>query len=720
MSERDLVLVGGGHAHALLLRRLAMKPLPGVRVTLVSDQSLTPYSGMLPGLIAGHYQPDDIHIDLNRLCRWAGVRFIRGRVQGLDPDARTLQLEDQPDLAYDKVSFDTGSTPDLRVPGARDHAVGVKPVSRFHAKWQSLLAQADQGGDWGVVGAGAGGIELVLAMAHRLGPASPVRLHLIHNGDRILLAAPTAVVRAAEAALGRYGIERHANFRVTRVAADGLSASDGRQLALDQTLWCTSASAPAWPAASGLDIANGGFIAVNQSLQSTSHPDVFAAGDIAEMIDDPRPKAGVYAVRQAPFLYHSLQRAFAGRPLRPMRLQRSFLSLLSLGEHRAVGHRGALVASGAWVWHWKDRIDRAFMERFRNLGEPLAMGDDDGMTTMHCAGCGSKLAPAILAGTLDQLPRYNRSGLTPALGQAEDAASWQPTPGWLQVQSIDGFRAFSDDLYRFGRVGVGHALSDLHAMGAEPMAAQVWATLAYHHPRLQQRDYRRLMSGVAEALIEEEAVLAGGHSTEGPEYQLALVAQGEAEAQRLWSKRGGRPGDCLVLTKPLGTGVILAADMAAAAPAQAVDAAWASMLVSNRAAARALSTITPHAVTDVTGFGLIGHLLEMLGDDLGATLDSQAIPALAGALALLDAGWQSSLAPQLEPYRLDCRFAEDVSESLARLLLDPQTAGGLLIALPPEHWPALHSALPAAVRIGELTERQEPGAAVVVGPAKPL
>lgn len=722
MSERDLVLVGGGHSHALLIRRLAMQPLPGVRVTLVSEHSESPYSGMLPGLIAGHYHAQDLHIDLNRLCRWAGVRFIRARLTGLDADAKRLQLHDQAPLSYDKLSLDTGSTPDLSITGAEQYAIGVKPISRFYAKWQSLLERANQGGHWGVVGGGAGGVELVLAMAQRLGPQSPVQLHLVHGGERLLPGAPDAVVRAAQAALARLGVQVHPQFRVQAVDARGLVGSQCQRLPLDQTLWCTSASAPSWPQGSGLALADNGFIAVNRSLQSISHPDVFAAGDVAEMIEDPRPKAGVYAVRQAPFLYTNLKRAFAGRPLQPIRLQQRFLSLLSLGGQTAVGYRGPWVIRGAWVWRWKDRIDRAFMERFQQLGAPKAMMDEttDTAQTPHCAGCGSKLAPAILAGTLDALPRHHRAGMTPALGRAEDAASWHSTPGRLQVQSIDGFRAFSDDLYRFGRISVLHALSDLHAMGAEPIAAQVWATLAYHHPRLQQRDYQQLMSGVADALYDEAVVLAGGHSTEGPENQLALVAQGEAEPDQLWSKRGGQPGDLLVLTKPLGTGVILAADMAAAAPAQAVDAAWASMSLSNRLAAAALRAIRPQAVTDVTGFGLIGHLLEMLDDQLRAELYAAKVPALAGALALLEQGWQSSLAPQLAPYLSQCDLDAGISPAQQGLLLDPQTSGGLLIALPPQQWPALHQALPQAVVIGRLQPRNAPAAAVVVRPNEPL
>ena len=709
MTERDLILVGGGHTHALLIRRLAMRPLPGVRVTLVSESLLTPYSGMLPGLVAGHYQPEEVHIDLNQLCRWAGVRFIQGRLIGLEPDTQRLYIDGQPDLRYDKVSFDTGSTPNLSLPGARSFAVGVKPVSAFFGKWQQLLASADTSEErhWGVVGAGAGGIELVLAMAHRLGANSPTRLHLVYAGESVLKGYPSRVIKAAEQALARYGVICHPQFKVSSVTKTGLVATNGNALTLDQSVLCTSAAAPDWPEKAGLDTANGGFIAVNASLQSTSHPNIFAAGDVAEMVFDPRPKAGVYAVRQAPWLYDNLSRAFAGEALQAMRLQRRFLSLLSLGGKTATGHRGALAIKGDWVWRWKDRIDRTFMDKLKHLGPPIKTMETAPPDAMHCAGCGSKLGPEVLRDELAELPLHERPEVTPALSQAEDASLWHARPDRVQLQSIDGFRAFSDDLYRLGQVSVHHALSDLYAMGAEPILAQVWVNLAFNHPRLQQRDFIRMMQGIAAALANQSVTLAGGHSTEGQETHLALTVNGDADACRLWRKTGAQPGDALVLTKAVGTGVILAADAAAQAPAEAVQAAWQSMLTSNRGVAQSLFALNPHSVTDVTGFGLLGHLLEMLTDsNLVAELKLARVPTLAGAEALWMKGWQSSLVPQLEPYLLQCQTTQPLSSAHQGLLLDPQTSGGLMIALPPADAEAFLEAHPCARIIGRFQSKE--------------
>ena len=446
--NRDLVLIGGGHTHALVIKSLAMKPIPDVRLTLVSEQTLTPYSGMLPGYIAGHYSLAETHIDLNRLCQWANVRWIKGRVSHIDPDSRQV-VADGRLVTYDKLSIDIGSTPDLSVPGAAQYAVGVKPVSHFNHAWEKLLIQASVGDgranqdsnqvggsqlnssiagvrDWGVIGAGAGGVELILAMAHRLGAQSSIRFHLIFSGQKILKGYPPRLIARAEQALQQHGVQLHSEFRVQRVLEDGLQSADGQVLSLDQSISCTGAAAAPWLGETGIELSDTGFLAVNQFLQTLSHDNIFAVGDCADMLHDRRPKAGVYAVRQAPFLSKNLRASFAGTPLTSVKLQTDFLSLLSLGDRQAVGCRNGLVASGNWVWRLKDHIDRKFMNRLNNpaadSGMDMVMPPVD--SDMHCAGCGSKLGPDIIASSLAAIPHFARSEVIPALGKAEDASVW--------------------------------------------------------------------------------------------------------------------------------------------------------------------------------------------------------------------------------------------------------------------------------------------------------
>lgn len=707
--ERDLVFIGGGHTHALVIKKLGMNPIEGVRITLISEQTLTPYSGMLPGFVAGHYSFLDAHIDLNRLCQWANVRYIRGTVTGINADTNTVNLDSGLSITYDRLSIDVGSTPDLSVPGAGEHAVGVKPVSHFGEIWNTLLHASETAvGEWGVVGAGAGGVELVLGMAHRLKTNSALKFHLLFSGEHVLPGYPEKVVSIVEAALADKNITLHPNFRVAEVKQNGLTATDNKKVTLDKSIWCTGAAAAGWLAETGFDVSERGFIAVNEYLQSTSHSNVFAVGDCADMLSDPRPKAGVYAVRQAPFLADNLRAVFSAESteLKPLKLQTDFLSLLSLGDKTAVGCRAGRTISGQWVWKLKDHIDLKFMRKLNEPGDKKAM-QSAASQEMHCAGCGSKLGPDIIAGNLNNLDVFNNDAVTPALGKSEDASLWQVSRGNLAVQSIDGFRSFSEDYWRFGKICVNHALSDLYAMAATPVSAQVWINLAHAHPRIHKRDHGVLMAAIVEALNQQQVALAGGHSSEGMETHIAIVANGEVEPGKAISKNTANAGDVLVITKPLGTGVILVADMQAKAPAQATDTAFDSMLQSNRDIALVLQEYNVSAVTDVTGFGLLGHLLEMLSStNLYAELNLKDVPLLSGAYQLSAEGFRSSLYPQLQPYLLQCDSTEGLDSDYIDLLLDPQTSGGLLIALPETQAKRLTDTFESAVVIGQINAGQ--------------
>ncbi len=204
--QQDLVFVGGGHAHALVVRMLAMKPIAGLRATLISPASHTPYSGMLPGLVAGHYSFEETHIDLARLCQWAGVRFIEAEVTGLDPQRKTLSLAGRPAVAYDLVSVDIGSQPELdSVPGAREYAVPVKPVAGLWQRWQEMerrLSRHSATATLAIVGGGAGSVELALAMAHALAGRS-VSIDLFCGATEILQGYNKGARAAAVAALVR-------------------------------------------------------------------------------------------------------------------------------------------------------------------------------------------------------------------------------------------------------------------------------------------------------------------------------------------------------------------------------------------------------------------------------------------------------------------------------------------------------------------------------------
>tara|TARA_R110000824_G_scaffold336_11_gene2397 strand:- start:46652 stop:47791 length:1140 start_codon:yes stop_codon:yes gene_type:complete len=372
---KHIVLVGGGHTHALLLKQWIKNPLPGTRLSLISPQNLTPYSGMLPGLIAGHYTYEDIHIDLPALCAAANVEFLQASVFGINPDSKTLQIHQDQELHYDLLSLDIGSTPDHSVPGVHEYAIPVKPIATFYQHWlkvQQKITAAQNKQKLVLIGGGAGGVEVMLAMAWALenNPQSrnKTEYSLAFGTADLLPAYPKKTVTLVKQLCRVREIKIYPNFSVKLVAEPALISHSSETLTYDHLFWCTQASAADWLAKSGLACNQDGFVRVNQFLQSISHDDIFAAGDIAHMDLDPRPKAGVYAVRQAPYLYENIRNHLLNEKLTAYKPQDNFLSLLSLGNKVACAYKKPFpVFSGAWVWRWKNHIDQTFMDQFRHL-----------------------------------------------------------------------------------------------------------------------------------------------------------------------------------------------------------------------------------------------------------------------------------------------------------------------------------------------------------------
>ncbi len=374
----NLLLLGGGHSHVEVLRQFGVRPVPGVRLTLISRGHYTPYSGMLPGLIAGHYSFEDAHLDLRRLARFAGARGLFDEAVGLDLPARRVICRNSPPVDYDLLSIDIGSTPNVSVPGAAEHATAVKPIDRFLEQWNALrdrVRAATGPTRIAVVGGGAGGVELMLSVQFALRTllqeqgqdADRLACHLFTSGTTIL---PTHNRRARAIFDGIFrqrGIRAHLNRKIVAVDAGCLRDDTGIEHRADEILWTTEARAASWLRESGLATDEDGFVRVSGTLESTSHPGVFAAGDVAALVGHRLEKSGVYAVREGKTLAPNLRRAAAGERLQPYRPQRQFLSLISTGNKYAVAARGRFAVGGAWVWHWKDAVDRAFMRKYRKL-----------------------------------------------------------------------------------------------------------------------------------------------------------------------------------------------------------------------------------------------------------------------------------------------------------------------------------------------------------------
>jgi pyridine nucleotide-disulfide oxidoreductase family protein len=366
MGMRRLLLLGGGHAHLQVLDALARAPIGGVQALLVTPVARQMYSGMVPGLLAGHYEAQACAIPLVPLAAAAGVRLLEGRAVALDAAARRVTLADGKQLDYHLLSIDTGSEMDRgAVPGAAEHGLFVRPIESFEQQVDDLFERAARcARQVCVIGGGAAGFELAMALAHRLRRVGDgcSRVALI-SGEALLAGLAPRVQRRARRALAAQGILLHQQACVA-VGANHLRLADGTRLACDEPVLAIGASAPLWLAGSGLALDAQGFVATEPTLQSRSHAEVFAAGDVATRCDAPRPKSGVYAVRAGPPLVANLRRWLEGEALLPHTPQVRTLVLLSCGERRAIASWGGWSAEGRWVWWWKDRIDRAFVARY--------------------------------------------------------------------------------------------------------------------------------------------------------------------------------------------------------------------------------------------------------------------------------------------------------------------------------------------------------------------
>lgn len=378
---KDIVLIGAGHANVSVLRMFGMKLVPGVRLTLITRQVNTPYSGMLPGLIAGHYTLDETHIDTGPLCRFAGARLYQSEVAGIDLAKRRVLCADRPPVPYDLLSINIGSTPNtLDIPGAARGAIPVKPIDgflkRFEAARQRILDKRGRAKVC-VVGAGAGGVELLLSLQRRLRrdiaaagfDPSGVSFSICTADAEILSAFPNRVRHRFRTIMNERGVTVITGCPVSSVDGAVLNFDGHKPLSFDEVFWATRAAAVPWLAKTGLKLDPDGFVETKATLESTSHEGIFAAGDVAAVGGYYLPKAGVYAVRQGPVLAENLRRAVAGKPLKTYRQQRNVLALISTGEPYAIGTRNGKTFEGAWIWRWKDWIDRRFMRKFNEFPE---------------------------------------------------------------------------------------------------------------------------------------------------------------------------------------------------------------------------------------------------------------------------------------------------------------------------------------------------------------
>ncbi|HVW01027.1 MAG TPA: selenide, water dikinase SelD, partial [Planctomycetaceae bacterium] len=691
LPSRELVLVGSGHTHLHVVRMWGMHAIADVQLTLIASFSRAAYSGMLPGTLAGLYQPDEMQIDLRRLCDRTGVRLIVAEARGLDPDRREILLADRPPVRFDVASIGIGSVP-------RQHAVwhehpqvlSIKPMATFLARFAATLDRGRQATTHplrlAVVGAGAGGVEITLCLQGWLKARGlSAELALFDSNEQILPGYGPGAVERMRRILNARGVAVHTQTRIEDFNAGALRDTAGRTYPADLVIWAVGAAAPDVLEGFRLPKCERGFLAVRDTLQTTADLPVFAVGDTATLIEHKLPKAGVYAVREGPILWANLRHWFAGQPLEAYRPQGKFLSLLATGDGRAVLDYHGWSAEGEWVWKLKNHIDRKFVRMYQDVPQRMVSPRATMPApeeAMRCLGCGGKVGATALSEALARLNLPDDPGVRVGLNAPDDATVLDLTRGAADVLSVDFFRAFLDDPYLVGRIAAVNALSDIWAMGATPRGGLAVVTVPVGAPRAQSEMLYQVLAGMVRELSSAGAALWGGHTIEGSELTVGLSVAGDLGGREPCQKGSLKPGDRLILTKPLGTGVLLVGQQHGLARAEWIDAMLTTMLRSNARPAEIALRHGVTAMTDITGFGLAGHLTEMLtASGVSARLELARVPLLDGVRELLAQGLKSTLADANRESTLSLEATSGGSENAA--LFDPQTSGGLLIGVAP-------------------------------------
>ncbi len=705
----DLVLVGGGHAQIAVLKAFAMKPLPGLRLTIVTNSSRTPYSGMLPGYVEGVWQDEDLHIDLRHLAAASGARIIVASVTGINADLKQICFDDRPPLAFDILSINIGGQPNLAVvDGAAEHAIPVKPIGMFQKKFETLFTQKLPQ-RLAVIGGGAAGCELALALITRWMEENGTvpALTLITDTDHLMPQMAPQAGRLVHKKLLAGGADIVFGRRVTTIKANKLILDNKDTFGFDACFLVTQVAAPQWLANSGLDLDADGFVMVAPTLQSTSHPCIFAAGDIASISFNPRLKAGVFAVRAGKILAHNLRRFILAKSLTSWKPQKHYLALIGTGDRRAIAVRGDIVMSGRLFWYLKCWIDSRFMKKYTNLLMPetapitpfaglsetrklqqntnFLSRHDPAFSSIRCLGCAAKTSHQVLQAAMHDavtlaVSRGALPDLMPPLGLETDTAVLLAPHGVSRwIQSVDILSEILTDPFLLGEIATIHALSDIYASLSKPLYSLAIINLPETKLVMQTNQLTHVLAGALLAHSKAGVRLIGGHTSEGGGLSVGFAVTGSDANLPVETQPILNDDFWLILTKPIGTGVIMAATMQLKADAICVDGAIGSMRHSNQLAAGIFIQNNIIAATDVTGFGLARHAqnLAMRLGLAGCVIDLPSIPLLNGITPLFEAGIKSSLHEQNQQ-AVHIHNAGKFTPNSQAVLFDPQTSGGLL------------------------------------------
>ena len=680
--EKDLVLIGAGHTHCLFIKMWAMARNPSVRVTLINPAPVASYTGMLPALIAGKVSPLEAEINLFKLCRSIGARFILDDVKRIDKKNNFALCDSGRKVFFDAVSINVGSNSINNINGFEKYGISVRPLVKFEEKWrayQQKIVGIKKAPTICLIGGGIAAAELAFAMKiglNKKGYSDP-KISIIER-SKVFKDLNSIQRNFLVKKLTSENIEIKEFSPVLKALPNGVLLENGSRLLSDFTVSCVG-SLPN-PIAINSDLDNfQGFVSVEKTLKIKNFENGFAVGDCSSFPSSLIKKSGVYAVRQAPILHQNILNFFNKKPLRKFFPQRDHLKLLVYKDNEAIIFRNGLAFSGKIFWKLKSLIDKKFMNDFSKLFNFSMDSSNDKKKNnkdMLCGGCGSKVGYTGLEAILKKVSKVDRSEYV--LSEIGDDAAVLKLGSIYQTLTTDHLRTFTPDPWLLSRVSAIHSLGDIWAMGSKPKVALSTIIIPESSELVQFRTLEEIIEGASSVFEEEQVSIVGGHTSLGSETVIGFSIGGFSSNMPI-SVGGAKEGDLLVLTKPLGSGILLAGEMQFVAEGRDLEQLFREMSKPQGDIARVLRSHTS-ALTDITGFGLAGHLYNICKQSkLGAKIMIDEIPVFSGVNKLINKGIRSSIFDENWKFSKHMFLKNNLK---SEILFDPQTAGPFLAVVP--------------------------------------
>ncbi len=673
--KKDLVLIGGGHAHLFVIKNFIKNPIDGIRLTLITDKTSVAYSGMLPGYIEGIYSKKDANIDLMHLINKSQIRFIKATVNNISAKDRTIFLKGRPSLAYDYLSINIGIQSSFNeIPGAYKYTLPVKPISNLASKIEDKINTIKDKKPTTIViiGAGPAGIELSLAIRKRLVSKNLFpKILLLCKYDKILHMLSNGASIIATNALKKAAIDINYNVTIKEFTKETIILKDNKKIKCKEPILATSGCAPNWIKKTDLSLTEDFFISVKDTLQDENYSNVFAAGDIAEIINNKRPKAGVYAVKSGKYLYKNICLLIKNKKLINYYPQKNYLSLIGLANGKVLVNKFGISITSKWLWKIKQKIDRNFIKKYSEL--PINTVASNSVEPfdydMQCKGCASKIPYSVI----DYIFNKNTS-------QGSWDADIIPNQSNL-LQTIDMINSIVSDPYQLGIIATNHALNDIYASQASPVSAQLLIVMPQALNIIHKRDLKQIYAGINKIMNKSKCEINGGHTmtSEQPDISIGMAITGEIFYKKNINKVFSNT-DKVIMTGKLGTSVLFSAVKKNLLSSVFLNKPIEQMLNGNKLIADILNKHPHLAITDITGFGLGNHLINIIKRYKklnGFSIDAKSIPVFPGVVEAYNLGVKSSLHEsnciQAKKWikKKNCNIKFDV-------LFDPQTCGGLV------------------------------------------